>query len=104
MVSKEREREREGGGEREEIAMTNLYSIHRFGAYLVQEELAQAGDVLTVFFAILIGAFVIGQAGPNLQKLVQSQAAAGAVYQVIDRVRLLPLAMRSNPFHCVHLV
>ena len=58
----------------------------RFGAYLVQEELAQAGDVLTVFFAILIGAFVIGQAGPNLQKLVQAQAAAGAVYQVIDRV------------------
>ena len=60
--------------------------ICRFGAYLVQEELAQAGDVLTVFFAILIGAFVIGQAGPNLQKLVQAQAAAGAVYQVIDRV------------------
>ena len=58
----------------------------RFGAYLVQEELAQAGDVLTVFFAILIGAFVIGQAGPNLQKLVQAQAAGGAVYEVIDRV------------------
>ena len=54
----------------------------------MQEELAQAGDVLTVFFAILIGAFFIGQAGPNLQNLVQAQGAAGAVYEVIDRVRL----------------
>ena len=60
--------------------------ICRFGAYLVQQELAQAGDVLTVFFAILIGAFMIGQAGPNLQKLVQAQAAAGAIYEVINRV------------------
>ena len=63
---RERERERDGAS--------------------VQQELAQAGDVLTVFFAILIGAFVIGQAGPNLQKLVQAQAAAGAIYEIIDRV------------------
>ena len=53
----------------------------------MQEELAQAGDVLTVFFAILIGASFLGQAGPNLQKLVQAQGAAGAVYDVIERVR-----------------
>ena len=63
-----------------------ITSVHRFGAYLVQENLAQAGDILTVFFAILIGAFLIGQAGPNLQKLVQAQGAAGAVYEVIERV------------------
>ena len=78
--------------------------ICRFGAYLVQEELAQAGDVLTVFFAILIGAFVIGQAAPNLQKLVQAQAAAGAVYEVIDRVRLLLITcklMQTYPVTCV---
>lgn len=52
----------------------------------MSRELAQLGDVITVFFSILIGAFYMGQAGPNLQKLAEAQAAAAAIYEIIDQV------------------
>ena len=52
----------------------------------MSRELAQPGDVITVFFAILVGAFDFGQAGPNIQNLVQALGAAGGIYEIIDRV------------------
>jgi len=61
----------------------------RFGAFLVSRELAELGDVITVFFSILIGAFYLGQSGPNMQKLAEAQAAAATIYKVIDTVRTL---------------
>ena len=39
-----------------------------------------------VFFAVLIGAFSISQAAPNLDKLVTAAGASVAIYDVIDRV------------------
>ena len=60
--------------------------LSRFGGYLVAEELGQSGDVITVFFAILIGAFYIGQAGPNMLYLTEAMGAAGEIYNTIDRV------------------
>lgn len=53
----------------------------------MSRELAEIGDVITVFFSILIGAFYVGQAGPNLQKLTEALAAARIIYDIIDRVR-----------------
>ena len=60
----------------------------RFGGYLVSIESAQIGDVITVFFSILIGAFYVGQIGPFIQKIAEACGVAGFIYDVIDRVRL----------------
>ncbi|KAJ3127991.1 Multidrug resistance protein 1 [Nowakowskiella sp. JEL0407] len=45
-----------------------------------------AGDVLTVFFGILIGATSLLQAPPGIQALAKAQAAAYKIFAVIDRV------------------
>lgn len=66
----------------------NTSLFHRFGAYLVSRQLALVGDIITVFFSILIGAFNLGQSAPNLQKIVEAQGAAGPIYDIIDRVRV----------------
>lgn len=39
-----------------------------------------------VFFAILIGAFSLGQAVPNLEKFVTAVGASSVVYSIIDKV------------------
>ena len=40
-----------------------------------------------MFFAVLIGAFALGQGAPNLQNLLQAAGAAGTIYDIIDRVK-----------------
>ncbi|KAA0159934.1 hypothetical protein FNF31_04579 [Cafeteria roenbergensis] len=44
-----------------------------------------AGNVMQVFFAVLIGAMSLGQAMPNLSALAAGQAAAYAIYGIIAR-------------------
>ena len=39
-----------------------------------------------VFFAVLIGAFALGQAGPNMEALFTAAGAAGTIFETIDRV------------------
>ena len=39
-----------------------------------------------MFFAVLVGAFALGQAANNVESLVTAQGSAGAVYSIIDRV------------------
>ena len=51
--------------------------------------------LLQVFFAVLIGAFSIGQAAPNLDKLVTAAGASVAIYDVIDRVSSYKFATLS---------
>lgn len=63
----------------------------RFGGFLVSIEKAQVGDIITVFFSILVGAFYFGQGGPNIQKLTEAQAVAAPIYDIIDRVFLATL-------------
>ena len=67
----------------------NVCAGNRFGAYLVSRGLSEVGDIITVFFSILIGAFYLGQVGPNAQKLAEAQAAAAVIYNTIDRVRVV---------------
>eukprot|EP01071_Lankesteria_metandrocarpae_P010951 Lankesteria_metandrocarpae@DN5386_c0_g2_i1.p1 len=43
------------------------------------------GDALTVFFSIVIAAFVIGQAGPNFTAMVKASTAMNDIYTLIDR-------------------
>eukprot|EP00002_Diphylleia_rotans_P014621 TRINITY_DN2848_c0_g1_i8.p1 TRINITY_DN2848_c0_g1~~TRINITY_DN2848_c0_g1_i8.p1 ORF type:complete len:1149 (-),score=251.56 TRINITY_DN2848_c0_g1_i8:291-3737(-) len=44
------------------------------------------GDVLTVFFSVLIGAMAIGQGAPNLTVIVKGRAVAKKAFGIIDRV------------------
>ena len=43
---------------------------------------------MQVFFAILIGAFSLGQAVPHLGKFVTAVGASSVVYSIIDRVSM----------------
>ena len=43
--------------------------------------------MLAVFFAVIIGAFSLGQAAPNAESLVTAAGAAGEIFETIDRVR-----------------
>lgn len=44
-----------------------------------------AGDILTVFFCVLIGAFQIGQGAPYVEALATVRSAAYSIFEVIDR-------------------
>lgn len=43
-------------------------------------------SLLKVFFAVLIGAFSLGNAAPSLQEFAVARGAAAFVFQVIDRI------------------
>ena len=86
-----------------------MYSVSFwFGGFLVAEERAEAGDVITVsmfawkpllhmqknfspsplqvFFAILMGTFFLGQAGTNYQLLVDASQVMAAFLRILNRV------------------
>ncbi|KAK2176084.1 hypothetical protein NP493_686g01047 [Ridgeia piscesae] len=56
-----------------------------YGSKLVREGEMTAGNMITVFFSLLIGAFSLGNATPNLQTFGAGRAAAHALWQIIDR-------------------
>ncbi|XP_048366711.1 ATP-dependent translocase ABCB1 isoform X2 [Sphaerodactylus townsendi] len=55
-----------------------------YGSTLVLYEGYSIGKILTVFFAVLIGAFSIGQATPNIEAFANARGAAYAVFNIID--------------------
>ncbi len=52
------------------------------------------GDVMTVFFSVLMGSMGLGQAAPSVPVMAQGQAAAVDLFQVIDSVS--PIDVFSN--------
>ena len=54
-------------------------------------------EVLTVFFAVVVGAFGISQAGQNAEFFATAQAAAYSIYEVIDRVPPIDTASQGSP-------
>jgi ATP-binding cassette subfamily B (MDR/TAP) protein 1 len=40
------------------------------------------GDVVTVFFSVIMGAFAVGQAGPNIQAFASGRGAAHKIFSV----------------------
>ncbi|NWW55276.1 MDR1 protein, partial [Pedionomus torquatus] len=50
-----------------------------------EEENYDIGRVLIVFFSVLVGAFSLGQAAPNLESLANARGAAYEVYQIINK-------------------
>jgi ATP-binding cassette subfamily B (MDR/TAP) protein 1 len=43
------------------------------------------GDVLAVFFAVLIGAFALGQASPSVEAIGKGQGVAYKIFETIER-------------------
>lgn len=78
--------------------MTVIYlnyglSFWQGSRYLVAGEM-DLSDVLTVMLAIMIGAFSLGNVAPNAQAFTTSVAAAGKIFNTIDRVS--PLDPKSD--------
>ncbi|KAM8810396.1 ATP-binding cassette sub-family B member 5 [Eudromia elegans] len=62
-----------------------------YGTKLTVEEkdTYDIGRVLIVFFSVLIGAFSLGQAAPNLESVANARGAAYEVYKIINKKRLI---------------
>ena len=57
-----------------------------YGSGQVRDGHMLPGDVLTVLFGTVIGAFSIGNVGPNIAVFGKAQAAAFTIFKTIDRV------------------
>ena len=53
-------------------------------------------DVLTILLAVMIGAFSLGNVAPNAQAFTTSVAAAGKIFNTIDRISPLDSASREG--------
>ncbi|KAF9942226.1 Multidrug resistance protein 1 [Mortierella alpina] len=65
-----------------------------FGAHEVHKGNMKSGQVLNVFMGMIIGAFALGNIGPNASAFASAQGAAYNIFQTIDRV---PTIDSSNP-------
>ncbi|XP_025093404.1 LOW QUALITY PROTEIN: multidrug resistance protein 1-like [Pomacea canaliculata] len=55
-----------------------------YGVHLIQTEGFSPGNILPVFFGVLIGAMSLGNALPNLENFSDARAAAAKVFEIID--------------------
>lgn len=55
-----------------------------YGTSLVLSSEYTIGQVLTVFFSVLIGAFSIGQASPSIEAFANARGAAYEIFKIID--------------------
>ncbi|NXL87260.1 MDR1 protein, partial [Alectura lathami] len=69
-----------------------------YGTKLTVEEAENydIGRVLIVFFSVLIGAFSLGQAAPNLESVANARGAAYEVYQIINKKRLIDSSSKEG--------
>jgi ABC-type multidrug transport system fused ATPase/permease subunit len=67
--------------------MFSTYSLaFWYGSILIVQGKYNGGDVLNIFFAILIGASSIGNASPNFSSIGKARGAASNLFAVIDRI------------------
>ncbi|KAG2129495.1 P-loop containing nucleoside triphosphate hydrolase protein [Suillus clintonianus] len=57
-----------------------------FGTTLINEGLANAGAVVNVFLAILIGSFSLALLAPEMQAITHGRGAAAKLYATIERI------------------
>ncbi|CAI8057874.1 ATP-dependent translocase ABCB1 [Geodia barretti] len=56
-----------------------------YGSQLILDCELSAGDVVTVFFSVVLGSFSLGNALPEIQTFAVAFGAASAVFEVIDK-------------------
>ncbi|NWQ69564.1 MDR1 protein, partial [Neopipo cinnamomea] len=61
-----------------------------------EDEHYDIGRVLIVFFAVLVGAFSLGQAAPNLESVAKARGAAYEVYKIINKKRLIDSSSKEG--------
>ena len=49
------------------------------------DERYTAGDVLVVFFSVLMAGFNLTQLGPSMEKIAQGKNAAARIFGILDR-------------------
>jgi ATP-binding cassette subfamily B (MDR/TAP) protein 1 len=65
----------------------NAYALaFWFGSSLLKNDEITAGTVVNVFFAVLIGAFSLGQIAPDIQAFSFGIGAGAKIFETIDRV------------------
>ncbi|KAJ3300113.1 ATP-binding cassette, sub-B (MDR TAP), member 4 [Borealophlyctis nickersoniae] len=68
------------------LLMFGVYSLaFWYGSTLIRQRSMTPAEVINVFFAIIIGAFTLGQAAPHLAVVSNAQGAAYKIFQTIDR-------------------
>ncbi|XP_023564485.1 multidrug resistance protein 1-like [Octodon degus] len=55
-----------------------------YGTSLVLSNEYSIGQVLTVFFSVLVGTFSVGQASPNIEAFANARGAAYEIFKIID--------------------
>ncbi|XP_048589318.1 ATP-dependent translocase ABCB1 isoform X2 [Nematostella vectensis] len=69
-----------------QLIMFGSYSLaFWYGAVLVADKAINSGDLLVVFFSVMVGATQLGQAGPNIEAIATARGAAYELYSIIDR-------------------
>uniref|UniRef100_A0A667G407 ATP binding cassette subfamily B member 4 n=1 Tax=Lynx canadensis TaxID=61383 RepID=A0A667G407_LYNCA len=70
------------------IAFLLIYASYAlafwYGTSLVLSYEYSIGQVLTVFFSVLIGAFSVGQASPSIEAFANARGAAYEIFKIID--------------------
>ncbi|NXG04871.1 MDR1 protein, partial [Sakesphorus luctuosus] len=61
-----------------------------------EDEHYDIGRVLIVFFAVLVGAFSLGQGAPNLESVAKARGAAYEVYKIINKKRLIDSSSKEG--------
>ncbi|KAM3681012.1 ATP-binding cassette sub-family B member 5 isoform 3-T3 [Ammospiza maritima maritima] len=54
------------------------------------------GRVLIVFFSVIVGAFCLGQAAPNLETVANARGAAYEIYKIINKKRLIDSSSKEG--------
>ncbi|KAH6563599.1 hypothetical protein BASA62_008434 [Batrachochytrium salamandrivorans] len=57
-----------------------------YGYLLLRDNRISPGDIVNVFFAVLIGAFALGQVAPDIQAFALGRGAGAKIFHTIDRV------------------
>ncbi|KAJ3333668.1 GTPase-activating protein [Blyttiomyces sp. JEL0837] len=57
-----------------------------YGGVLLASGQIDAGSVVNVFFAVLVGAFALGQIAPEMQAFAFGMGAGGKIFSTLDRV------------------
>ena len=68
------------------FVLFSMYAVAMwYGSVLVRESDYTGGEVITVFFAILIGGFSLGQAAPNIAAISKGVGGASKIFSIIRR-------------------
>eukprot|EP00118_Oscarella_pearsei_P021466 m.241042 g.241042 ORF g.241042 m.241042 type:complete len:1331 (+) comp40199_c0_seq19:2286-6278(+) len=69
------------------LVIFGIYAVgFWFAGYLIRKELTSGGKALTTFFAVIMGAFSLGHAAPNIEIINSARGAALRVFAIEDRI------------------